>query len=84
MDGYLCKKKLLFDLVEQEKTQLISEKKLPLILDLDDTCVRMVTNWPEAAHSDKVIPVEELPMYAPERQKQLKSGTLKIHLTFFR
>jgi hypothetical protein len=44
--GYLCKPLELQKVIQEQADMLLRSRKLPLVLDLDDTLVRVVGNKP--------------------------------------
>ncbi|KAI8138435.1 hypothetical protein BJV82DRAFT_523411 [Fennellomyces sp. T-0311] len=56
--GYLCKHETMLQIVKESMESLLYQRKLPLVLDLDDTLVRIV-----GAGNDRHVPENEVHLY---------------------
>ncbi|KAI9230670.1 MAG: hypothetical protein DHS80DRAFT_8404, partial [Piptocephalis tieghemiana] len=70
--GYLLETHALKRSILQVATGLIRQRKLPLVLDLDDTLVRLVSD--DVAGSNKYVPVAIAERYAQDRIRMLSDG----------
>ncbi|KAI8084654.1 NLI interacting factor-like phosphatase-domain-containing protein [Halteromyces radiatus] len=76
--GYLIKQDDVIRMVKESRDELMMQRKLPLVLDLDDTLVRLVGEG-----SERFVPENDLPKYG-NRVAVLKDGrrvalTARVH-----
>ncbi|OAJ43609.1 hypothetical protein BDEG_26953 [Batrachochytrium dendrobatidis JEL423] len=74
MFGYLCKGDMIAKVIQERADALLRTRKLPLVLDLDDTLVRVVGNAP-----GRYVPESEVPLVM-HRVRDLHDGR-KVVLT---
>ncbi|KAI8928316.1 hypothetical protein BC831DRAFT_423704 [Entophlyctis helioformis] len=72
--GYLCKADDITKVIQERAKMLLLSRKLPLVLDLDDTLVRVVGNAP-----GRYVPESEIAQ-VPHRVRDLQDGR-KVVLT---
>ncbi|KAI8995128.1 hypothetical protein BC832DRAFT_536024 [Gaertneriomyces semiglobifer] len=76
LEGYLQRQFTLRSLLNSKVQDLISKRKLPLVLDIDDTLLRIVGN-----NSAKYIPTERLAEVDPSRILKLRDGRQAVMAT---
>ncbi|KAJ3187283.1 hypothetical protein HDU85_006570 [Gaertneriomyces sp. JEL0708] len=76
LEGYLQRQFTLRSLLSSKVQDLISKRKLPLVLDIDDTLLRIV-----GSNSAKYIPTERLAEVDPSRILTLRDGRQAVMAT---